>query len=165
MVLTMNKQPHNTNHDEMLLNGISGLSQMFEQLAPIVGSFADDMTALMEACVTPIENDAELEKRMALIDELYSYAGSEEDISANFAVMVADKVYEYEHERLVIPEVEPGEALAFFMEDRKVKQKDLKKIASQSVISEILNGKRKMTVEHIKGFSRFFGLPEKTFMG
>ncbi len=149
----------------MLLNGLDGLSQMFEQLAPVVDSFANDMAALMEACSTPIENDAGLDKRMVLIDELYSYAKSEADISAIFAVMVADRVHEYEHEHLVIPEVEPGEALAFFMKERAVKQKDLKQIAPQSIISEILNGHRKMTVEHIKEFSKFFGVPETTFMG
>jgi HTH-type transcriptional regulator/antitoxin HigA len=33
------------------------------------------------------------------------------------------------------------------------------------IISEILNEKRKMTVEQIKGFANFFGVPETTFLG
>jgi HTH-type transcriptional regulator/antitoxin HigA len=39
-----------------------------------------------------------------------------------------------------------------------VKQKDLFEIAPPNVISELLNEKRAMTVDQIKGFSKFFGV-------
>jgi HTH-type transcriptional regulator/antitoxin HigA len=79
--------------------------------------------------------------------------------------MITDRVYEYEQKNLNIPNVKPSEALAFFMQERDIKQKDLSEIAPQNVISEILNEKRKMTVEQIKGFANFFGVPETTFLG
>ncbi|GLO03388.1 hypothetical protein PPUJ13061_32860 [Pseudomonas putida] len=77
---------------------------------------------------------------MALIDELYSHADSEGHAAARFAEMVADRVYEYESESVLVP------------------------FATQSAVSEILNNKRKMTVAQIKGFAEFFSVPVEFFM-
>jgi HTH-type transcriptional regulator/antitoxin HigA len=120
---------------------------------------------LSVACNTPIEDDDELDRRMQMIDALFSYAATEDDIPAILAHMLSDQVYEYEQKNLVLPTVTPAKALAFFMSENSVKQKDLKHIATQSIISEILNSKRKMTVEHIKAFSAHFGVPETPFLG
>jgi HTH-type transcriptional regulator/antitoxin HigA len=110
---------------------------------------------ILKACNSPITSDTELEVRMQLID----------DLPALFAHMITDRVYEYEQKNLNIPNVKSSEALAFFMQERDIKQKDLSEIAPQNVISEILNEKRKMTVEQIKGFAHFFAVPETTFLG
>lgn len=52
--------------------------------------------------------------------------------------MVADRVYEYESESVLVPFATQAEALAFLLSDRGVKQKDLAAIAIQSAVSEIL---------------------------
>ncbi|MNT39593.1 hypothetical protein D3C72_1758540 [compost metagenome] len=122
------------------------------------------MAQLLSACHDKIRDDQDLQGRMALIDELYSLANSEEDVAARFAEFVADRVYEYETETVLIPYSSQSEALAFLISDRGVKQKDLSAIASQSAISEMLNNKRKMTVSQIKGFSEYFGVPIEFFM-
>lgn len=106
----------------------------------------------------------QLQGRMAIIDELYSHAGSEEHVAARFAELVADRVYEYEAESVLIPYSSQSQALAFLLSDRGIKQKELSGIATQSAVSEILNGKRKMTVAQIKGFSDFFRVPVEFFM-
>jgi hypothetical protein len=41
------------------------------------------------------------------------------------------------------------------MQERGIKPKDLSEIAPQKVTDEILNEKRKMTVEQIKGFAKY----------
>lgn len=138
---------------------------LFAKLSSAVQAFQPHLAALSRYCTTTVTDDEDLAARMALIDELYGYAATEDDIAAIMAQFVTDKVYEYEQDHIQLPAVEPGEALAHFMEENKVKQRDLITIAPQSVVSEILNGKRKMTVKHIKGFAAFFGVPEKTFMG
>lgn len=138
---------------------------LFAKLSTAVQAFQPHLTALSRYCTTAVTDDEDLTKRMALIDELYGYAKTEDDIAAIMAQFVTDKVYEYEQIHVQLPAVAPSEALAHFMEENKVKQRDLISVASQSVISEILHGKRKMTVKHIKGFAAFFGVPEKTFMG
>ena len=45
-----------------------------------------------------------------------------------------------------------------------LKQSDLKHIAPQSVISDILNGKRAINLAQAKGFSEYFNLPFETFI-
>lgn len=142
-------------------NYSNNLATVFLQPEP----FIESLTQLLRACNTKITSDIELESRMKLIDELFSYAKTEDDLPVLFADLITDRVYEYEQKNLEIPTVKPSEALAFFMRERNIKQKDLSTIAPQNVISEILNEKRKMTVEQIKGFANFFNVPETTFLG
>ena len=122
------------------------------------------MAQLLAACHDPLRDVAELQARMALIEELYSHADSEGHAASRFAEMVADRVYEYESESVLVPFASQAEALAFLLSDRGVKQKDLAAIATQSAVSEILNNKRKMTVAQIKGFAEFFSVPVEFFM-
>ncbi|OUM30561.1 transcriptional regulator [Pseudomonas putida] len=139
---------------------VATISPLFDGLDAQMATMAQ----LLAACHDPIKDDAELEARMALIDELYSHAGSEGHAAARFAEMVADRVYEYESEAVLVSFASQAEALAFLLSDRGVKQKDLAAIATQSAVSEILNNKRKMTVAQIKGFAEFFSVPVEFFM-
>lgn len=144
-----------------------GFDAFTANIAPMLDGLQDQIATLSRllcACHDKIRDDEDLAQRMALIDELYAYADSEDHAAARFAEAVADRVYEYETETVLIPYSSQAEALEFLMKDRGVKQKDLSGIATQSIISEILNNKRKMTVAHIKGFSDFFKVPVEFFM-
>ncbi|WDY57758.1 helix-turn-helix domain-containing protein [Pseudomonas sp. PSKL.D1] len=145
----------------------TGLDAFIANISPMLQSLNNQvatMAQLLSACHEPIQDDADLQVRMALIDELYSHADSETHAAARFAEMVADRVYDYESQTVLIPYASQSEALAFLMEERGVKQKDLSAIATQSAVSEILNSKRKMTVAQIKGFAEFFKVPVEFFM-
>lgn len=145
----------------------TGLDSFIANISPMLDGLSDQITTmarLLSACHDPIEDDDDLQGRMALIDELYSHADSEDHAAARFAELVADRVYEYETETVLIPQSSQSEALAFLISDRGVKQKDLSGIATQSAVSEILNNKRKMTVAQIKGFADFFKVPVEFFM-
>lgn len=139
---------------------IANLSPMFS----LIGDQLECLGTLMSACHEPISDDIELSKRMLLIDELYSLADTENHAAAIFAEAIAEKVHEYESETVLIPASSQAEALSFLMEEKNVKQKDLSEIATQSVISEILNGKRKMTINHVKKLSEFFQVPIEFFL-
>ncbi|WP_187497595.1 helix-turn-helix domain-containing protein [Erwinia aphidicola] len=125
----------------------------------------EPLSVLVRACTLPVENEADLQGRMALIDELYSHATDVEHFAAQCAERVSDRVYEYEMKQLQVPNVTPGEALSMLMKARKIRQADLRQIATQSVISEVIHGKRSLTVEQIKALARFFRVPLETFMG
>ena len=143
------------------------LDSFIANIPPMLDGLSDQiatMSKLLSACHDPIKDDEDLQGRMALIDELYSHADSEEHAAARFAELVADRVYEYETETVLIPLSSQSEALAFLISDRGVKQKDLSDIATQSAVSEILNNKRKMTVSQIRGFADFFKVPVEFFM-
>ncbi|MFJ4344648.1 type II toxin-antitoxin system HigA family antitoxin [Pseudomonas sp. NPDC089401] len=145
----------------------TGLDSFIANISPMLDGLSDQiatMSKLLSACHDPIEDDGDLQGRMALIDELYSHADSEDHVAARFAELVADRVYEYEAATVLIPQSSQSEALAFLISDRGVKQKDLSGIATQSAVSEILNNKRKMTVAQIKGFADFFKVPVEFFM-
>lgn len=121
----------------------NGLDAFIANISPMLDGLNTQMATmaqLLGACHDPIKDDAELQARMALIDELYSHADSEGHAAARFAEMVADRVYEYERESVLVP------------------------FATQSAVSEILNNKRKMTVAQIKGFAEFFSVPVEFFM-
>ncbi len=145
----------------------SGLDSFIADISPMLDGLGDQiatLSKLLSACHDPIKSDADLQGRMALIDELYSHADSEDHAAARFAELVADRVYEYETETVLIPYSSQSEALAFLISERGVKQKDFSGIATQSAVSEILNNKRKMTVAQIKGFAEFFKVPVEFFM-
>jgi len=148
-------------------NEATGRDSFIANISPMLDGLnaqIETMSQLLSACHDPIEDDDDLQSRMALIDELYSHAESEEHAAARFAELVADRVHEYESETVLIPYASQSEALSFLISDRGVKQKDLVAIATQSAVSEILNNKRKMTVAQIKGFSEYFKVPVEFFM-
>lgn len=140
---------------------IENLPQMFQILSEQVQS----LSTLFSACFDEILDDDELQCRMDIIDELYSCADDINDIAVRFADAITDRVYEYETKTLVIPNVSPSEALSALMDDRGLKQSDLKSVTSQSIVSDIVNGKRTMNLEQVKGFASFFNVPVETFMG
>jgi HTH-type transcriptional regulator/antitoxin HigA len=50
------------------------------------------------------------------------------------------------------------------MEEHGLDQNHLPEIGSQSLVSKILNGERKLTVEHIKYLSKRFGVSPSVFI-
>lgn len=143
------------------------IGSLIADIAPMLDALHDQigtLSQLFSACNDKVVDDSDLQARMELIDELYSHADSEDHVAARFAESVADRVYEYETETILVPHLSQSEALSYLIESRGIKQKDLSEIATQSVISEILHSKRKMTVSHIKGFSDFFKVPVEFFM-
>ena len=49
------------------------------------------------------------------------------------------------------------------MEEHSLSQSDLPEIGSQGVVSEILNGKRKLNVRQIQGLAKRFQVSPATF--
>ena len=56
------------------------------------------------------------------------------------------------------------DALKFLMGQHELKQKDLSDVVSQGVMSEILNGKRKLNLHQIKKLSIKFNVSPDTFI-
>jgi HTH-type transcriptional regulator/antitoxin HigA len=54
--------------------------------------------------------------------------------------------------------------LKFLMEQHNLKQSDLPEIGAQSIVSEILNGKRKLNIHHIKALSKRFDVNPDVFI-
>lgn len=72
----------------------------------------------------------------------------------------------YENEHYPIEAPDPIEAIKIRMEEMNLKQKDLVGIiGGKSRVSEILNKKKKLTVDMIRELEKFLKIPASTLVG
>jgi len=140
------------------------LNELFKQMSIVLENFAPILVKLTHYTQYPIETEDEILERAKVMDELMDMAKSEDDIVMFFANAISDRIEEFENEQLDLPRMKPSDVLANLMMIHSVKQKDLFEVAPPNVISELLNEKRAMTVDQIKGFSKFFGVPVTMFI-
>ena len=73
-------------------------------------------------------------------------------------------VFEYEQSIEPIPDIYGGELLKVLIQERELRQKDLIPIfKTESIVSDVLNGKRQLTVRHIQELAHFFQLSPAVF--
>ncbi len=77
--------------------------------------------------------------------------------------IMAKSAHEYEQENIVETTGGGVAALKFLMRQHRLRQVDLPEVGTQGVVSEILNGKRSLSVRHIKALSQRFHLSPATF--
>lgn len=83
------------------------------------------------------------------------------DYVQTLALLIKD----YESKQFKFENPSPEEMFVFLMKQRGLKQKDLAHIfGSQSIVSEIINGKRKLNLRQIKQLADYFGLNLHTFL-
>ncbi len=56
------------------------------------------------------------------------------------------------------------DALRYLIKLHKIQQNNLKEIGSQGVVSEILNGKRSLTLRHVRALAKRFKVSPSTFI-
>src|ERR1700676_744952 len=72
-----------------------------------------------------------------------------------YAELLTVLIEAYEEEHFPIRAVSPVEVLAELMAANNLKQKDLAPLlGSESIVSEVLHGKRELNKQHIKNFSQ-----------
>jgi HTH-type transcriptional regulator/antitoxin HigA len=142
---------------------MTDLNELIKQMSDVLNNFAPILMTLTHYTQYPIKTEEEVLERAKLMDELMDMAKSEDDIVMLFANAISDRIEEFENEQLDLPRMKPSQVLANLMTIHNVKQKDLFEIAPAIVISDLLNEKCEMTVDQIKGFSKFFGVPITMF--
>ena len=84
---------------------------------------------------------------------------------AEYAETLTVLIEHYESENFPIKESSGVEVLKFLMTQNGIKQKDLVGIVgSKSTVSEILNGKRPLNLQHIKALANKFNVKPATFV-
>ncbi|MEE4244394.1 MAG: helix-turn-helix domain-containing protein [Kangiellaceae bacterium] len=111
------------------------------------------------------ETDADYQALITQLEEAIHLAGHDVNSPLNGLIeSMAHAAQQYE-ERNIMYEVGSGvTALRYLMKLHKVKQSDLKEVGSQGVVSEILNGKRSLTVRHIRALSKRFAVSANAFI-
>ena len=103
-----------------------------------------------------IKNEKQYEKVLARIDELLTQEDKENDELKILSLIVDD----YEKRRFKTEKPDPIEAVLFRMDQMGLKQKDLAGIiGSVTQISEVLNRKKKMSLNMIRKINSKLGIP------
>jgi HTH-type transcriptional regulator / antitoxin HigA len=100
--------------------------------------------------ITDIVNDPEDNPYSALLDLAFAYAHD----------------WEEAHQKTMIPEATPAEMLEFLMQQRGLKQVDLERagVADQALVSNILSGKRQISIALAKRLAAYFGVSSDLFI-
>ncbi|MHB1013886.1 MAG: helix-turn-helix domain-containing protein [Desulfurivibrionaceae bacterium] len=140
----------------------AGLSIDPAVIAPVWHSLQN----VLPVPLMPIRTEAQLEKLTALMHSLVDIVGDDEHHElADFLDLVGQLVEDYEAEHHAIPEAEPRTVLRFLMEQHGLKQTDLaKEVGGQSVVSEILTGKREINARQAKMLAIRFGVSAAVFI-
>lgn len=116
--------------------------------------------------LTPIRTQTQFTEVAALLHSLLDAVGDDENHElVDFLDLVGQLVEDYEAEHHPVPEAEPRAVLRFFMEQHGLKQTDLsEEIGGQSVVSEILTGKREINARQAKALATRFGVSPAVFI-
>ncbi|MBI3020405.1 MAG: helix-turn-helix domain-containing protein [Candidatus Omnitrophica bacterium] len=106
-----------------------------------------------------IRTEKDYDRAVALLHRLVDEVGENTKHPLyDFVDVLSTLVESYEDEHIHIPEASPRDMLKFFMDQHDLKQSDLPEIGTQSVVSEILSGKRELNTRQIKALSKRFGV-------
>ncbi|MCL7940436.1 transcriptional regulator [Halomonas sp. ATCH28] len=111
------------------------------------------------------ESEDDYDELVAALDELLEMIGDDEEHPlASLASHMGDLIEEYDDAHRPMPEVRGSDMLRHLMKWHGFDQSSLPEVGTQSMISEILAGKRRLNVRQIKALSQRFGLPADLFL-
>jgi HTH-type transcriptional regulator / antitoxin HigA len=113
--------------------------------------------------IQPIHTEDDYQKALDRIEEIFdAKPGSEEGDELEILGILVD---EYEKKHFPIEAPKPIEAIKFRMDQLGMQQKDLAKLlGSKSRASEILSGKRSLSLQQIKILYRKLGIPAEVLI-
>jgi HTH-type transcriptional regulator/antitoxin HigA len=108
--------------------------------------------------IKPIKNEQDYNTTLSQIESLMDAKPNTSQMDELEVLTTLVEAYEEQHYAIDAPD--PIEAIKFRMEQEGLKQKDLVSIVgSKSRVSEILNKKRKLTIEMIRNLHKQLHIP------
>jgi HTH-type transcriptional regulator/antitoxin HigA len=99
------------------------------------------------------------------LDELLEMTGGDETNPLMSLVdIIGDWIEEWDHKHHPMPEATGAEVLGYMMREHGLTQSDLPGVGPQSVVSEILSGKRQLNLRQIRWLAERFGTSVETFI-
>jgi len=113
--------------------------------------------------ITPIRNEKDYQKALKRLEHIFdSKKGTEQGDELEILSILIDK---HENENFPIGMPDPIEAIKFRMKQMGMKQKDLAEVVGfKSRVSEILNKKRKLTLEMIRKLNTTLHIPTEVLV-
>ena len=115
--------------------------------------------------LSTFETEQQYNKAVGWLDELIDEA-SENEVSLIESLIdtLGTLVKDYEDRNIPEPDADPIDCLKFLMEDHNLKFSDLPEMGSQEVVSDLLSGKKPLTVTQIKALSERFNVSPAVFV-
>ncbi|WP_439863418.1 helix-turn-helix domain-containing protein [Pseudomonas antarctica] len=111
------------------------------------------------------KNEADYDVLVTALDELLDLIGEDESNPLMSLVdILSDWIEAYDHEHRPMPVASGAEVLRAMMREHGLNQSDLPGVGTQSVVSEILSGKRKLNLRQIRWLAERFGVSVETFI-
>jgi len=106
----------------------------------------------------PIRSERELARALKRIDELWGVKpGTTKGDELDVLMLIVEK---YEDEHFAIPTSDPIEAIKFLMEQKGLVRKDIEPyIGTSGRVSEVLSGKRSLSLAMIKKLHEGLNIP------
>jgi HTH-type transcriptional regulator / antitoxin HigA len=125
----------------------------------------EEYLALVRAFpLVSICDDAHLAQALSAIDRLTDRPRRSEAEEAYLSA-VTDLIETYENAHVSIPPTTGIDALRYLMAENGLTQADLAPLfGSPSVVSEVLAGKRRLALKHIRRLAEHFGVPADVFI-
>jgi HTH-type transcriptional regulator/antitoxin HigA len=123
-------------------------------------------TALQQKVVLkPIRDERDYQAMQTLEKDLSDYLGGEQDNPlVDLLGVVSSLIGVWESRNVSVPKAEPREVLRHLLETHGLKQKDLAGIASPTVVSDILAGRRAISKNVAKGLAARFHADVSVFL-
>ncbi|GIL03788.1 MAG: hypothetical protein BroJett031_03080 [Betaproteobacteria bacterium] len=120
----------------------------------------------MSADISVIKSEAQYRDYLGAIEVLMAKDPAPESEDGRKLELLALLVETYEKERFPIAQPEPVEAILFRLEQQGLQQKDLVPIlGTKSRVSEVLSGKRKLTIPMMRRLSAQLSIPIQVLVG
>ncbi len=125
---------------------------------------AEYASLLTSAVPAVIRSEAENERYIALLEELDRKGSRMTAAERRMAELLTLLIEDFEEKHYALRAARPMEVLNELMLSNNLKQKDLLDVfGTPSIVSEVLNGKRKLNAEHIRKLSRRFHVSPEVF--
>ncbi len=113
--------------------------------------------------VKPIRTERDYDHALKRVDELWkSKKGSPEGDELEVWVTLIEA---YEKEKYPIEAPDPVSAIELYLEENSLKRTDLVKIfGTKSIVSDVLNRKRSLTLKMIRSLHKELGIPYEVLM-
>lgn len=112
-----------------------------------------------------IRSDADYDRVTAFLVEVIAEIGRKKNHPlCGLMGLIEMRLREYDDVRSPMDDVTGVDLLRFLMEQHELRQQDLPELGSQSLVSEILKGKRKLNSRHIRTLAKRFKVPPTVFL-
>jgi HTH-type transcriptional regulator/antitoxin HigA len=111
------------------------------------------------------KSEEDYDSLVRAVDEILEITGGDEAHPLMSLVeIIGDWVEEWDHTHHPMAEASGEEVLGYMMREHGLTQSDLPGVGTQSVVSEILNGKRKLNLRQIRWLAERFKVPVDVFI-